>query len=833
MDIIKYNKPKGIESGSNTIIYKNSESKELETHTIFGQPFNGTQDVMGDITNASNIVATGDISTNGKVILKYPDVEDLTIATEEDKAKFTGKNIYDFDKQIKAKALSVEDDTILNNVESQNITNSNTITTKNLEVTGAAHFFELVIDKVKAAGGAVLFTPANGFDITKIESITGGYKLYWLAGESSNMWKVNDQALCMSFNQNNNKYYWCLVTAVSTSPIVIDNDKYHYIVISKTIKDGTVNPEIGDTITMLGYRGTDDTDRQSAIYAAAYKSLDKGIKAPLIAQYKGINDFNLESHRHSYFDAKGAKFIGDFEISAGQTIQSYINNGIQSSVSNINKVIASTSEQRRNLIAGSYLKKITKVYGIDQLKANIVQGKKYTFSVNGYCTQELINKGMRLQTFIFDATWSKLSIGVSIDSISPVTKSITFTAPYTGELFCSFYPYKQNMTTVETQNIKDFIIVNWCQLEEGDFATPWTLAKGEPDVRENLISDKLSDLVTLSNTTNNKSEIINNGCKLQDGTTFDCVHSIFNTTTDYYDLISTDVVLEPNKTYTLSFYAKGKGHILSYLYPNAVIGWMQSDNTIRVDNNNANSSGDGNTATLLTNDWKHYTISWTTAKDINGSKKLLIARLTAPTKELYLAAPKLEIGGNATRLDITKSIIKQTADDIMLKVKNTGINIEDGTITLKADKTTINGNLNIQGQIRKGLTIINNRNVANYIEHTETGDRILFEKAGSLVRFEGRLNDEIGILTVPCIYPDSVAYNADYARSFVGQTVLIYNKSNTTMALTGAILKKGTSTPFVSPSISTNSFIVLVCKCSVAANGFEQIYWEYEIGKIR
>ena len=70
------------------------------------------------------------------------------------------------------------------------------------------------------------------------------------------------------------------------------------------------------------------------------------------------------------------------------------------------------------------------------------------------------------------------------------------------------------MTTVETQNIKDFIIVNWCQLEEGDFATPWTLAKGEPDVRENLISDKLSDLVTLSNTTNNKSEIINNGCKL-------------------------------------------------------------------------------------------------------------------------------------------------------------------------------------------------------------------------------------------------------------------------------------------------------------------------------
>ena len=67
----------------------------------------------------------------------------------------------------------------LNEVVSNNITNSDTIKTKNLEVTGLAHFFELVIDKVKAAGGAVLFTPANGFNIDIVEAVTDGFKLYW------------------------------------------------------------------------------------------------------------------------------------------------------------------------------------------------------------------------------------------------------------------------------------------------------------------------------------------------------------------------------------------------------------------------------------------------------------------------------------------------------------------------------------------------------------------------------------------------------------------------------------------------------------------------------
>ena len=351
----------------------------LDTHNIWGQPFNGTEDVSGNLYNVGSITASGNIQTEGDIIIRQLDEEnqvvndgDLTISVKDKAATFSGKDKYTFDGAIEGtdikangnldvtgastmngvtvngdaafnKNIKVKGQSKLNDVSSNNITNSDTIKTKNLEVTGSAHFFELIIDKIKAAGGAVLFTPANGFKVDIVESVTDGYKLYWQADDGSgnqadNMWKVNDQAICMSFNQAkegtnhniSNKYYWSLVTAVSDTnqPVSIEEKKYHYIVISTVTKDGTVNPEIGDTIAMLGYRGTDDKKRQSAIYISAYTSLDKGLTAPLLAQYQGINDFNLESHRQSYFDAVGAKFVGNFEVSNGQTIEDYINNKI-------------------------------------------------------------------------------------------------------------------------------------------------------------------------------------------------------------------------------------------------------------------------------------------------------------------------------------------------------------------------------------------------------------------------------------------------------------------------------------------------------------------------
>ena len=220
-----------------------------------------------------------------------------------------------------------------------------------------------------------MFTPADGFDVDIVQDSENEVKLLWQCqdedgNQRDNMWKVNDQALCMSFNKAkvgtthnvSNKYYWALVTGVNKidEPLIVDGVKYNYITLSKTIVDGTLNPEFGDSIVMCGYRGTDDVARQSAIYISAYSSLDNGLTAPLLAQYKGINDFNLESHRNSYYDAVSAKFIGEFEATDGQNIIDIINNKIAESEASIKldtkNIVLSVSEktkERRNLLKGT------------------------------------------------------------------------------------------------------------------------------------------------------------------------------------------------------------------------------------------------------------------------------------------------------------------------------------------------------------------------------------------------------------------------------------------------------------------------------------------------
>lgn len=238
-----------------------------------------------------------------------------------------GNTVIAKDDNNQGGTLSVAGDTTIGGkLTAANAEILNMLTTKNLTVTGLAHFFELVIDKIKAVGGAVLVTPANGFKVEKVESVSGGYKLYWSAEDdgkgSRNMWKENDQAICQNFNGarvgttfgEDNKYYWALVTLTSEdTPATVDGRRMHWIVISTSVCVGDPSKaEVGDEIAMLGYRGNDDASRQSAIYLSAYSSLDSGLTAPLLAFYKGINDFDLTSHRTTYIDAQNAVFKGRF-----------------------------------------------------------------------------------------------------------------------------------------------------------------------------------------------------------------------------------------------------------------------------------------------------------------------------------------------------------------------------------------------------------------------------------------------------------------------------------------------------------------------------------------
>ena len=121
---------------------------------------------------------------------------------------------------------------------------SDDITTEYLTVTKQAHFFELIVDKVRAVGGTLLMTQAqavidyakalylDGTDPVYVdlddEENTEYYDVFFLASdknsgrEITNDWIPGDQAYCQSFNNVSegvnydisNKYYWRLVTEI-------------------------------------------------------------------------------------------------------------------------------------------------------------------------------------------------------------------------------------------------------------------------------------------------------------------------------------------------------------------------------------------------------------------------------------------------------------------------------------------------------------------------------------------------------------------------------------------------------------------------------------------
>ena len=283
----KFNINKMSRSGSNSsstsgTVYLGSGNKitqniaSLDPHYLWGNLFDGTQDINGDIDFTGNITFTGDADGyHGKV-----------------------------------QAL----EGIFNN----------------LTVLGAAHFFELVIDKIKSIGGAIILSPADGFEIIKISTVTNGIKLYFLAesnGEKiDNLWQANDQLLIMDFNNatvgNNpnisNRYFWGLVTSVDNTPedITIDGDTIsaHYVIVSNSTYDGTLPDDyyIGANCVQLGNRS--DTTRDGAIYISAYNGLDTGLTAPFIAIYDGINDFNLTNHRQTWFSMNGSSIKGELHV---------------------------------------------------------------------------------------------------------------------------------------------------------------------------------------------------------------------------------------------------------------------------------------------------------------------------------------------------------------------------------------------------------------------------------------------------------------------------------------------------------------------------------------
>lgn len=360
--IISYSKKKnttsnttgtGNSSGGGTMTNKNGVGV-LEQHLLWGQPFNGTEDVKGDMVGVGNMsadnVSTKAVETkkikadNAKIeniegeSLDYKEVkaENIisTTGTIENITSTTANTDTITSKVANTKKINADNanvgDLTANNASITSLTGDNAVI-GNLTVTGAAHFFKLSIDEVQATQGQIIVTPANA-KIDKVEVLDNGdFKCSWRNEQEGKKieqtFAEQDFAVCQTMNVAEgvtynaaNKFYWRKIQSIGTE------GNYHFVVLSKSIKSPLSNavPEVGDNIVQLG--NNNDKSRQNAIIVSSYNTgfLDKTVTAPSIVQYAGINNFDLEKYKINVISASGNKFKGEFSVSNGKSLEEYV-----------------------------------------------------------------------------------------------------------------------------------------------------------------------------------------------------------------------------------------------------------------------------------------------------------------------------------------------------------------------------------------------------------------------------------------------------------------------------------------------------------------------------
>lgn len=206
----------------------------------------------------------------------------------------------------------------------QDIDNNNKITTKDLEVSGTAHFFEVVIDKIRATRGIEMLSPASArIDIVQKLDDTR-YKLLFLAQDAdgravTNDFVVGDQLYHQTFNLRvgtsynaSNRYYWVACTESNNSSTVKVNGRdYWYIVVDFNNSDSRSisRPAVDDEIVVLGNQDSvNHAARQNTILFASIECswlnlrrpdpVKNGavtsyprLSPPMMVQLQGINTF--------------------------------------------------------------------------------------------------------------------------------------------------------------------------------------------------------------------------------------------------------------------------------------------------------------------------------------------------------------------------------------------------------------------------------------------------------------------------------------------------------------------------------------------------------------
>jgi len=215
--------------GNNTVV---NSTTTLSPHYIFGNLYDGTQDVEGDITNVKNITASESVTCN-KIAANTGNIGELTANTisshsVETQAVTTdsvnSKNVTtDIITSKKGEFSNITSDFVTGTeIQGKSVSTSvlqaSDASISNLNVSGTAHFFQLMIDQIKSSRGQTIVTAANT-KLYKVVNVLGNYMCFFHASDDvakvGNMFAVNDLVVCQTFNAAydsefnvNNRYYW-------------------------------------------------------------------------------------------------------------------------------------------------------------------------------------------------------------------------------------------------------------------------------------------------------------------------------------------------------------------------------------------------------------------------------------------------------------------------------------------------------------------------------------------------------------------------------------------------------------------------------------------------
>ena len=694
-----------------------SDNNGINGVNIWGQFHDHSGDVDGDLTANGNITSTGTVTASQGQINGDLGVSGNT--TIDHNLTVSGNG--DFGGTITGDDLTLGGDIHCVDINCENIDCSNEITTEYLTVTKQAHFFNLTIDEIKSVGGQIILSAANA-TIDHVEQNNGQWLLAWKYedGEKgiNNQFKVNDQVICQTFNETttngtsiNTKYYWAVVTMVGSGSYIIngENCDCHYIVLSSSQDgfDGQSEPAVGDKICQLGYRGTDDPQRQSAIILSAYRSPDPNVTAPSIVQYEGINSFHLDGCITNQLAHGENVFTGNFKV---------VNNG--------------TTTDVVDLIQGQHPQVLT-----DSQQAWAMadsNGKTYYFSdyqnlptvIHAYLGSEIIPysewvTGSQIKykntTYRLTGTTPAIQtrVGLGISSITRNTNDVTINWRYSPNEVQQIDSQTGETTTINsgtTETNNQFEIT----VKFTHNGTTYTVSKNVPinvikasettqgaDAEiDKLMVDKLDLTVTLDN-------------KLTCNVNAKVFHVKGNKIEQLTDLsnYTANILLSNNQTVSLSK--------STYFYRTANISNSYSSMTNPPTSAILRLLRNGTVVDTIATPIKFdagsiFTITENAITSAVAQSQTYtdgqITTVNANISQIEQTANSISSRVTAIENDyITQSELTQTANNIQLNVydelrNKTGIDVSQGTITLNAENTTIVGNLNLT-DTENGLTV--------------------------------------------------------------------------------------------------------------------------------